>query len=235
MKLSRYLLIGLLGLSLSACSLPGFDFGASSSTSENPTSEQQSESQTPTQSKESEEENVQVDIYYLANKVLTTRKYEVQIVMGETNSGHFSYFAQDGNKYHIQQTFPAENAVSDYYCSYDGTTLHVVQKINGETTQTYDCVEGDGYFEWFGGNYVTNGGIMMTGMPATLDFFPLIENRGLNEVDGGYTFMNTTFSGNGETFVEVSNHKFTLSFYDSSAGCESLYIFHNIGTTSLDF
>ena len=234
MKISKYLLISLLGLSLSACSLPGFDFGDTSNTPSGNTPN--STSQNPDVNQGSNEDvNTKYDFYDLANKVITTRKYEVDVVMGPTTVGHFSYFAQDGDNYHIQQTFPAENSITDYYCSFDGTYLYVTQKINGEVAMNYTCVEGDGYFEWVGGTYIKDNGIIMTGMPATIDFFPLIEIKGLTKVDDHYTFTNTTFGANGETIVEVGVNKFGLFFYDASADADCSYTFHNIGTLDLYF
>lgn len=190
MNLKKIILCGLLAISLSGCS---FSFEGFSNFTPGPGAYSSSTQQTSTNTSESvttsssekisisqpaeiiDEELIKENYTYLRD----TRSYIAFVEVEKEYGSRFLMYAQQGDLYQIDQVIFDANIenyqIVTYLCQLlqdEGQyKLHVDRYVDGECQETNVYTKGDGYYEFCGGNFAENNGIILDGFDCFQGFW----------------------------------------------------------------
>ena len=222
MNLKKIILCGLLAISLSGCSFAFEGFSNftpgpgthSSSTQPNPTSS--SEPQSISIPAEQTDEKLIIENY---TKLRETRTYFASVTVEKEYGSRFLLYAQQGDIYEIDQLiFDANNETSQlvtYLCQLfqeEGQYLLYVERyLDGAIQETNVYTKGDGYYEFCGGNFAENNGIILDGFDYFQGFWNQ-ESGFTYDYDGNQCYYKTPFGIN--VAVDAIDSDLVLKYYE---------------------
>jgi hypothetical protein len=230
MNLKKIILCGLLAITLSGCS---FSFEGFSNFTPGPGAYSSSTQQTSTSTSESvttsysektsisqpaeiiDEELIKENYTYLRE----TRSYIASVTVEKEYGSRFLLYAQQGDVYLIEQLiFDANNESSQlvsYLCQLfqdDGQyKLFVERYIDGNPQENNVYTKGDGYYEWYGGNFAENNGIILDGFDQFQGFWNQ-ENGFTYDYDGNVCYYKTPFGKN--VAINAIGADLVLKYYE---------------------